>query len=103
MEGDCAVQGLPVASHPISIHSLRVEGDATRAREPTDDAISIHSLRVEGDPTRSAEERQTAISIHSLRVEGDRAAKITGGHLMAFQSTPSVWRETQTKQWEEET
>ena len=35
---------------PISIHSLRVEGDgATRAREPTDDAISIHSLRVEGD------------------------------------------------------
>ena len=29
VEGD-AVQGLPVASHPISIHSLRVEGDIYR-------------------------------------------------------------------------
>ena len=80
----------------ISIHSLRVEGDALvrckRTRmclpfqstpsvwretlkppEYTDTrSISIHSLRVEGDVVRSyVAKLQTAISIHSLRVEGD--------------------------------
>ena len=34
------------------------------------------------------------ISIHSLRVEGDSFASICRPSLVAFQSTPSVWRET---------
>ena len=34
---------------PISIHSLRVEGDRTKKREIWGKNISIHSLRVEGD------------------------------------------------------
>ena len=35
--------------------------------------ISIHALRVEGDARRGRGEReQTRISIHALRVEGDR-------------------------------
>ena len=34
-------------------------------------AISIHSLRVEGDAGAAAADYQHAISIHSLRVEGD--------------------------------
>ena len=126
---------------PISIHSLRVEGDAGGDTAQTAFFISIHSLRVEGDldtvskiadhvqfqstpsvwretgkdltPTKHA-----VISIHSLRVEGDRhSAQIRaraahfnplppcGGRpsrtranhtLTAFQSTPSVWRETNT-------
>ena len=48
--GRRAVQGLPVASHPISIHSLRVEGDSNAyLRQYAPMSISIHSLRVEGD------------------------------------------------------
>ena len=80
---------------PISIHSLRVEGDRVppcslisviifqstpsvwRETGPSKsidlpEAISIHSLRVEGD--HGAAMRAVilhAISIHSLRVEGD--------------------------------
>ena len=55
--------------------------------------ISIHSLRVEGDTTRAQEPTATGISIHSLRVEGDTVGNL--GHIITpFQSTPSVWRET---------
>ena len=57
--------------------------------------ISIHSLRVEGDVQTSCYPPARAhISIHSLRVEGDliiNNGKITYGK---FQSTPSGWRET---------
>ena len=56
--------------------------------------ISIHSLRVEGDQANLLPMLASMISIHSLRVEGDRrphGAEIPSG---AFQSTPSVWRET---------
>ena len=35
--------------YPISIHSLRVEGDTLQRIADTLNAISIHSLRVEGD------------------------------------------------------
>ena len=35
------------------------------------DPISIHSLRVEGDTSSAPIMRGTGISIHSLRVEGD--------------------------------
>ena len=55
----------------ISIHSLRVEGDAEREKAEREKAISIHSLRVEGDIMAEATETAPAISIHSLRVEGD--------------------------------
>ena len=34
------------------------------------------------------------ISIHSLRMEGDTIIIDDAQYLMAFQSTPSVWRET---------
>ena len=56
--------------------------------------ISIHALRVEGDAGRKRNGGADRISIHALRVEGDR------GHLMSsnrgdrFLSTPSGWRAT---------
>ena len=57
--------------------------------------ISIHSLRMEGDRNALPFKGRFAISIHSLRMEGDFRFR-TGCHLhRAFQSTPSVWRETQ--------
>ena len=78
----------------ISIHSLRVEGDAPSKTPKRLRQISIHSLRVEGDHYRSSDSAadpdfnplppcggrlcplrspfiQSPISIHSLRVEGD--------------------------------
>ncbi len=56
----------------ISIHALRVEGDAGAlyATVPATE-ISIHALRVEGDLERKAGVARGAISIHALRVEGD--------------------------------
>ena len=58
--------------------------------------ISIHSLRMEGDATPSAIRYcSKKISIHSLRMEGDSSP---GGGLVngnSFQSTPSAWRETE--------
>ena len=56
--------------------------------------ISIHSLRVEGDSTNVTTEGADDISIHSLRVEGDHICYRIGWRQNAFQSTPSVWRET---------
>ena len=78
----------------ISIHSLRMEGDAADADVQRQAAISIHSLRMEGDRDRLTAARQflyfnplpphggrliahinqrgcLVISIHSLRMEGD--------------------------------
>ena len=59
----------------ISIHALRVEGDAGNTHEmPTDVIISIHALRVEGDLAKIRVLCVCAlISIHALRVEGDDA------------------------------
>ena len=56
--------------------------------------ISIHSLRVEGDCKVCYWRRICPISIHSLRVEGDANDQQTTSKRPAFQSTPSVWRET---------
>ena len=57
----------------ISIHSLRMEGDAMLL--PIfggAENISIHSLRMEGDwDCFSPMFSDPAISIHSLRMEGD--------------------------------
>ena len=78
----------------ISIHSLRMEGDARFIRTP----ICIENFNplppYGGRPGYVKFSASTAaISIHSLRMEGDAAAiDILGGD--TFQSTPSVWRET---------
>ena len=57
---------------PISIHSLRMEGDAIPIRDAPDAIISIHSLRMEGDDRLSITTIcRICISIHSLRMEGD--------------------------------
>ena len=56
--------------------------------------ISIHSLRVEGDKYRLTVSGGGKISIHSLRVEGDASAQQQRCTRALFQSTPSVWRET---------
>ena len=56
----------------ISIHALRVEGDAGHIRFYTRRAgISIHALRVEGDSKAPEFCIRIIISIHALRVEGD--------------------------------
>ena len=80
--------------------------------------ISIHSLRMEGDrflqwisrycnyfnplppyggrPARRFDLMQNGgISIHSLRMEGDGDDQLLAMMKYLFQSTPSVWRETQ--------
>ena len=56
---------------PISIHSLRVEGDSPADAAAVKMRISIHSLRVEGDLVIRVVQDAKIISIHSLRVEGD--------------------------------
>ena len=58
--------------------------------------ISIHSLRMEGDVFRLADLNMEIISIHSLRMEGDNARIAQLETDLAFQSTPSAWRETFT-------
>ena len=56
--------------------------------------ISIHSLRMEGDDFRVGEKDLELISIHSLRMEGDKEYDTYKVGTVAFQSTPSAWRET---------
>ena len=61
------------AKKRISIHSLRMEGDASSSDARSRCFISIHSLRMEGDHIHFATgELFPVISIHSLRMEGDR-------------------------------
>ena len=56
----------------ISIHALRVEGDACFQKAWQRIHISIHALRVEGDKALQRYQMSKAeISIHALRVEGD--------------------------------
>ena len=140
MEGDCEIiwgyfsgssfQSTPSAwretlwnilhhtNYHISIHSLRMEGDAyddaairgimafqstpSAWRETISNAeiqdvfirISIHSLRMEGDYHRLYPLSCCDISIHSLRMEGDYFKTAAKGGEKLFQSTPSAWRET---------
>ena len=81
----------------ISIHSLRVEGDNTASTPALRRTISIHSLRVEGDIYGVGGNVDVNISIHSLRVEGDDAIDTMRRLIDPFQSTPSVWRETELR------
>ena len=56
--------------------------------------ISIHSLRMEGDHNFPAQWGLGVISIHSLRMEGDNISRCVYYRIFIFQSTPSAWRET---------
>ena len=101
---------------PISIHSLRVEGDYPFSGDVNVPVISIHSLRVEGDQPQS-NASVSKMNFNPLPPCGGRRIPGTvhqiydhfnplppcGGRLcgnacqidiMPFQSTPSVWRET---------
>ena len=49
MEGDRANSAYKTALVFISIHALRVEGDADVLNWGSKEGISIHALRVEGD------------------------------------------------------
>ena len=85
-----AVRLAPVYFNPLP----PCGGRPMASKMPGNLRISIHSLRVEGDSAAMTTlvERQR-ISIHSLRVEGDRWRQKCL-EICAFQSTPSVWRET---------
>ena len=95
----------------ISIHALRVEGDAlsaakfalrclflstpsgwraTRKRDQSrkGGGISIHALRVEGDKVDSIACIIKDISIHALRVEGDVSIPGRSGDLIHFYPRP---------------
>ena len=73
MEGDFLSISPPASASKISIHALRVEGDALYdTRVPPKRPISIHALRVEGDTINLDALVPKLISIHALRVEGDQ-------------------------------
>ena len=55
----------------ISIHALRVEGDAHKKIAAEMESISIHALREEGDVLLTFACPIRIISIHALREEGD--------------------------------
>ena len=56
----------------ISIHTLRMEGDAPQTNPKSTRHISIHTLRMEGDIIDTfGVLPQVHISIHTLRMEGD--------------------------------
>ena len=101
----------------ISIHSLRMEGDACSIPDCRTACISIHSLRMEGDCFLAVQDAFSSyfnplpphggrpdtlpyiidvkdISIHSLRMEGDTSICSRADTMFRFQSTPSAWRET---------
>ena len=79
----------------ISIHSLRVEGDLVRLWMPFRNCYFNPLPPCGGRRGQTAEYcGRKPISIHSLRVEGDRAAGCPAKLHDRFQSTPSVWRET---------
>ena len=103
---------------PISIHSLRVEGDDCHNRLPVYIGISIHSLRVEGDDFYQCKNKQLyhfnplppcggrpwafpvdvqLSNFNPLPPCGGRpCTRTVHSFLQAFQSTPSVWRETRS-------
>ena len=56
---------------PISIHTLRMEGDCTWPTGKLWPSISIHTLRMEGDMGAAVMPSSLVISIHTLRMEGD--------------------------------
>ena len=78
----------------ISIHSLRVEGDLPFEYATVQLDISIHSLRVEGD-SYDLQRSLTRLYFNPLPPCGGRLIRRHAPrYCVAFQSTPSVWRET---------
>ena len=78
----------------ISIHSLRMEGDLNGSEVIRSNDISIHSLRMEGDPD-AGKRRNHGSYFNPLPPYGGRQQEIRFNTVsFAFQSTPSVWRET---------
>ena len=72
-----------------------MEGDSRRHRsERRLSPISIHSLRMEGDCIIEFSKHNFNISIHSLHTEGDLLTGGEGKRIFSFQSTPSTRRET---------
>ena len=59
--------------------------------------ISIHALRVEGDAPRICRLKHLTISIHALRVEGDQGQQWVCDEIDLFLSTPSGWRATRDR------
>ena len=83
--------------HPTHFNPLPPHGGRPSCRllDNPQDIISIHSLRMEGDIRAGIPDAQdSTISIHSLRMEGDSREPTSSGKSIAFQSTPSAWRET---------
>ena len=70
VEGDAQLKSHKIVND-ISIHAFRVEGDSLGTSASKLIVISIHALRVEGDPYRRFLFHNFCISIHALRVEGD--------------------------------
>ena len=86
------------AALKISIHALRVEGDACtiNAKCPGDD-ISIHALRVEGDP-ETARQGRPRNYFYPRPPGGGRHRAAKSLPLSArFLSTPSGWRATSSR------
>ena len=105
----------------ISIHSLRMEGDALLLGGFLENFTfqSTPSVWRETSRRRTFPDSQQRISIHSLRMEGDfvlfevhhitcyfnplppyggrRLIRYPFSRIHAFQSTPSVWRETRSR------
>ena len=80
-------------NNSISIHSLRVEGDSGILADCLPPSISIHSLRVEGDVIRCM--LDYVVDFNPLPPCGGRPSYQPAiNHNLIFQSTPSVWRET---------
>ena len=52
---------------PISIHTLRMEGDGTTASPQRAWAISIHTLRMEGDSKSAQKSRTLLFKVTDLR------------------------------------
>ena len=94
MEGDlvfictpiCTENFNPLPPHGGRLAAIDFPGEGVN--------ISIHSLRMEGDVADGRALHTLDISIHSLRMEGDRFKPAELFGKLAFQSTPSAWRET---------
>ena len=84
-----------VRVNSISIHSLRIEGDAVQNA-----VVGFpHSFQSTPSVWRETPRNHSCpvwafISIHSLRMEGDSTNLRKYKIIFAFQSTHSVWRET---------
>ena len=94
MEGDlltAAVEPIRKNFNPLPPHGGRPKDDKKAAKALI---ISIHSLRMEGDRSFASSRSSLRISIHSLRMEGDLFGLLPDFLFLAFQSTPSAWRET---------